>query len=115
MRQSRKAQNDIDCPQSCAKYGAHFAIKGLPVLPDGDVETHQDWVQRALESGHPPCRFERPRMNDFEILAIIERYLPQTTGVGRLLRVLRDEEHVACEQARFSRLYRIAIERSAAK
>jgi hypothetical protein len=54
-------------------------------------------------------------MNDFEILAIIERYLPETTGVGRLLRVLRDEEHVACEQARFSRLYRIAIERSAAK
>lgn len=93
----------------------HFASEGLSELPDGDIEAHQDWVQRALESGYSPDRSERPRMNDAEIIAIIERYLPQTKGVGRLLRVLRDEEQVACEQARFSRLYRAAVERSAAK
>lgn len=44
-------------------------------------------------------------------MAVIERHLGSTQGIGRLLRVLRDEEEIACEQARFTRLYRATLAR----
>lgn len=86
----------------------HFVSSGLAAHPDGDAATHRKWVSSALSGKKAPVQRQRQRLRDEEILALIERHRPSTTGVGRLLRVLRDYEGVACEQARFSRLYREA-------
>lgn len=86
----------------------HFVSKGIEAHPDGDAAAHRDWVLSALAGKKAPVQWQRERLRDEDILALIRRHLPRTTGVGRLLRVLRDREGVACEQARFSRLYREA-------
>ncbi|RWL75145.1 MAG: hypothetical protein EOR69_32010 [Mesorhizobium sp.] len=88
----------------------HFASEGLAICPGADASTHSGWVQSALAGRRAPARRQRPRLSDDDILALIKRHLPTMTGIGRLLRVLRNQEGVACEQARFSRLYRAAIE-----
>ncbi len=86
----------------------HFVQSGLETRPDGDAATHRDWVASVLCRKKAPVQRQRERLPDEDILALIQRHLPRTTGIGRLLRVLRDREGVACEQARFSRLYREA-------
>jgi hypothetical protein len=83
----------------------HFVSSGLVKKPAGDAAVHRDWVLNALSRKKAPVKKQRERLRDEDILALIERHLPRTTGVGRMLRVLRDHEGVACEQARFSRLY----------
>ena len=86
----------------------HFVSSGLVANPTGDVGVHRDWVLSALSRKKAPVKKQRERLRDKEILALIQQHLPRTSGIGRLLRLLRDREGVACEQARFSRLYREA-------
>lgn len=83
----------------------HFVSGVLKACPSGDAAAHRAWVLAALAGKKAPVQRQRERLRDEDILAFIKRHLPKTTGVGRLLRVLRDQEGVACEQARFSRLY----------
>jgi len=71
-------------------------------------------VESALESAVAPDRMRRPRRTDEEILQLISARLPSQSGIARILRALRDEEAVACEQSRFSRLYRTAVYRRTA-
>jgi hypothetical protein len=71
-------------------------------------------VESALAGVTPPERPSRPRCSDDEILGRILIRLQSQSGIARILRALRDEEGVACEQARFSRLYRTALEQRAA-
>ena len=87
----------------------HFVTEGLPTRPQADAAGHRDWVRAALAHQEAPRRVKRPRHSDQEIMAVIERHLGSTQGIGRLLRVLRDEEEIACEQARFTRLYRATL------
>ena len=70
-------------------------------------------VESALGSAVAPYRMRRPRRTDEEILQLISARLPSQSGIARILRVLRDEEGVACEQSRFSRLYRVAVDQRA--
>lgn len=100
-----------DFPQRAAY---HFTSKCLAEIPGGSIRDHKAWVTRVLASKTAPKREKRPRMNDDEIVNLIQRRLQTDKGIARLLRLVRDEEGVACEQARFSRLYRLAIERSPA-
>ncbi|AZO73517.1 hypothetical protein [Mesorhizobium sp. M1D.F.Ca.ET.043.01.1.1] len=86
----------------------HFVSEGLLARPGADANSHRVWVESVLTGRSAPLRRERPRVSDEDVLVLIKRHLPQMAGIGRLLRVLRDEEGVACEQARFSRLYRVA-------
>ncbi|MER8825329.1 hypothetical protein NKH73_02110 [Mesorhizobium sp. M0938] len=67
-------------------------------------------VEAAIGGVAAPDRPRRPRRNDLEIVQLILARLQTESGIARILRALRDEEGVACEQARFSRLYRLAIE-----
>lgn len=92
----------------------HFVTCGLSALPRAEAADHRDWVLATLADRHAPQRPQRPRLSDEAILSLIERHLTTTRGVGRLLRVLRDKEGIACEQARFTRLYWAAIERRTA-
>ena len=71
-------------------------------------------MEAALERAASPNRMRRPRRTDEEILRLISARLKSQGGIARILRALRDEEGVACEQSRFSRLYKTAIERRTA-
>lgn len=92
----------------------HFAGEGLGANPSGNVSEHRAWVEVAFAGQAAPIRPARPRLSDARIIELIAKHLPETRAVGRLLRVLRDHEGVACEQARFTRLYRTALERRVA-
>ena len=71
-------------------------------------------VETALEGVLPPDRLRRTRRTDEEIFQLILARLRSQTGIARILRALRDEEGVACEQSRFARLYRAAVVQRAA-
>lgn len=73
---------------------------------DGDYAAVAGALDKLIEPSRP-CRLRR---TDAEILEMIGVRLQSQLGVARILRALRDEEGVACEQSRFSRLYRAALE-----
>jgi hypothetical protein len=79
---------------------------------DGEQGRDADYaaVANALDKVTAPARPRRPRRTDADILEMIRARLPSQMGVARILRALRDEEGVACEQSRFSRLYRTALQ-----
>jgi hypothetical protein len=84
------------------------------VLPNGgmrDRDSDFAEVAAALKNATAPDRMRRPRRSDEEILRLISARLDSQEGIGRILRALRYEEGVACEQSRFTRLYRAAVER----
>lgn len=86
----------------------HFVEEILRHDPSGDLEAHAAAVDAALSEATAPVRARRPRKDDAEIREAIRRRLGSETGtgIGRLLRSLRVEDGIACEQARFGRLYR---------
>ncbi|RWF28129.1 hypothetical protein [Mesorhizobium sp.] len=88
----------------------HFAR--LVAINRGSYDRDADYaaVEAAMSAVTPPERARRPRRNDAEILQLILARLHTQSGIARILRALRDEEGVACEQSRFSRLYRTAME-----
>ena len=79
-----------------------------------DREADYAAVESALDGVDAPDRPNRPRRTDDEILKMIRTRLRSQSGIARILRALRDEDGVACEQARFSRLYRAAVEKASA-
>lgn len=86
----------------------HFASQALAGSSTESVEAHSDWVRAALSGHRAPIRPQRPRLSDLEIIEVIKRRMDFEPGAGGMLRALRHSEGVACEQARFSRLYRTA-------
>lgn len=93
---------------------AHFVRECLPALPDGDATAHAKWVAAALGQMTAPAIPVRRRSTDDAVLEVIHQYLGSGMTAARLLRVLRDQKGMACEQARFARLYRLATSRRAA-
>lgn len=91
----------------------HF-VRSIVFRNDTDRTADFATVEAALTGIAPPDRTSRPRRSDEEILGRILLRLRSESGIARMLRALRDEEGVACEQARFSRLYRTALEQSLA-
>jgi hypothetical protein len=85
------------------------ALKGNVQDRDADHAA----VEVALRGVATPERLRRPRRTDAEILQLILARLRSQSGIARILRALRDDEGVACEQARFSRLYKTALQRQA--
>lgn len=83
------------------------------VADDRQQDCHADYeaVASALAEVTAPERARRPRRSDAELLELIAARLQSQVGVARILRALRDEEGVACEQSRFSRLYQIALQK----
>jgi hypothetical protein len=83
------------------------------VAGDGQQDRRADYgaVTSALAKVTAPERLRRPRRSDAELLELIAGRLHSQLGVARILRALRDEEGVACEQSRFSRLYQIALQK----
>lgn len=81
---------------------SHF-VQHVP--PRQDRVADRETVLRLLGKHVRPQRAERPRLSDDEIVKAIANHLRSVTGIGRILRRLRDDDGIACEQRRFTRLY----------
>ncbi len=84
----------------------HFArlVTHLPVDRLGDTEA----VRAALDMVDAPVWPKRLHRTDAELLVIIAGRIAPRASASRLLRQLRDEDGIACEQGRFARLFRTA-------
>lgn len=89
---------------------SHFVREVACRVGYQDSEADSEAVRCALTKVAAPERARRPRQTDDEILRLIRQQLKSQSGVARVLRALRDQDGVACEQSRFSRLYRAAVE-----
>ncbi len=91
---------------------AHYA---KAVAPSDDPAEDAAAVSRTLQSHRAPARIERPRAGDDVLIMAIRRHLRATSGIGRILRRLREQDQIACEQRRFTRLYHAAVQQGAAQ
>jgi hypothetical protein len=84
---------------------AHFARNVLKNAPLGDLKSHKECVADLIKDWRKPLILRREQKTDDEIKACLSALWDQyVTSPSRLLRVLRDEKNIACEQGRFSRL-----------
>ena len=85
---------------------ADFTRWILPELPDADLEAHRGAVVRRLSSWAYNSRLIRERHTDEQLSALItEHWNDAGFSASRMLRYFRDELGIACEQARFARLF----------
>ena len=76
---------------------------------DHGVDYHRDLVARSLSALQHTQRIRREQRDDTDIVQLIIRNWAEAHGrSGRMLRILRDKEAVACEQSRFKRLFHAA-------
>jgi hypothetical protein len=89
-----------------ARIGAYLLERGI--RSKGEASGH---MTRLLAAQPPVPRYSRTRQSDQGILDVIAARLAQApaTSAHRMLRELRDDG-LACEQHRFSRLYRQAVQ-----
>jgi hypothetical protein len=79
--------------------------------PDA-LENHYALVNNLMNKMRKPEIVKRIVLNDNEIIELVPKMWARAKGKsGRMLRVLRDQELVACEQQRFSNLFKKAKER----
>jgi hypothetical protein len=84
----------------------HFAAVVLHNNPDGSLDAHRRAVRSALSRWRRQVIPDRPRRTDSELIALIRDNWKAAEGKsGRMLRVLRDDLGVACEQSRFIKLF----------
>lgn len=83
-------------------------------LADGDYATDAARVRASLAATKAPPRPARRAVTDEALLTLIRSRLSPRASASRLLRQLRDEDQIACEQGRFARLFRQAQTEGAA-
>jgi len=83
----------------------HFVERVLPSHPNADAHKHEQAVQTALAAWTAaPARIGARRSDD-ELRQVVRRHWDEAGGrTTRLLRILRDDLEIACEQGRFARL-----------
>lgn len=83
----------------------HFVTGILPVSPTEDAEAHSQQVALAQSGWERPASKAGIRLDDDELLKTIRTEWDSVQGRStQLLRKLRDELGIACEQGRFARL-----------
>lgn len=99
-----------------ARAARHFAQVVVAEMSHGSAEIHSKAVEQALASWRPAPSFERVRHDDDTLLRIISAHWSSAGGQSsKLLRVLRDDLNIACEQGRFVGLMkRLRAEREVA-
>src|SRR5436190_1107405 len=85
----------------------HFA-QAIAVPDDRRSEAeHADAVRRATQGWQAPARVARARHDDESLRALLHQHWEAAGGSSsRLLRLFRDQLHIACEQGRFATLAR---------
>jgi hypothetical protein len=88
----------------------HFVQAVLPRAPaGGDATSHQVAVEQSLIGLRSQADIRRNRVPDGEIIELIARHWTRADGKSaRMLRLLRDQLGLACEQGRFARLFQEA-------
>lgn len=85
----------------------HFVELILAKDPRGCAQRHANRVEAALRMWTVPPSSRRKRVTDEEIVALIREHWSAAQGQStRMLRLLRDDLGVACEQGRLSHLFR---------
>lgn len=93
-----------DYPQRIAR---HFVEHVLSLSPHSCAEEHAQIVEAILKDMPVARIIERKSLPDHEIVKIIDKNWDLANGSSaRMLRILRDQEHVACEQSRFAAIFR---------
>jgi hypothetical protein len=89
----------------------HFVDRILLKDPRGDHATHGEAVDALLLTRCAPSIPIRQRLSDSEVIGLIHEHWDGARGQSsRMLRFLRDELQVACEQSRFRTLFYAAKE-----
>lgn len=85
----------------------HFVENIMSDGNDGSAQKHADAIRAALSDWSYPQMVERVRLEDNEIVKLLEEHWDAAGGsTSKLLRVFRDDLKVACEQGRFAMLAR---------
>ncbi|MBF0097665.1 MAG: hypothetical protein HQM04_12145 [Magnetococcales bacterium] len=85
----------------------HFVLNILPInASTSNTEEHAEMVKSVLARLRPPVRQIRQKKSDTDIIATIQKLYDLSGGNSRcMLRLLRDQYGIACEQGRFSKLF----------
>ena len=90
-----------------ARAGRWFVEEIASTHPEGSADCHATAVSEALAQFSPPPQFSRSPRMDEEIADLILVNWERAEGKSsRMLRILRDNLGIACEQNRFARLFR---------
>jgi hypothetical protein len=90
---------------------AHFVEAVLSRHPQADFDGHAEAVERLLSGLRRQSTPVRARQSDSAIIDLIHRHWNDARGQSsRMLRLLRDNLGVACEQGRFRTLFLAARE-----
>ncbi|NKK03294.1 hypothetical protein GFL63_31945 [Rhizobium leguminosarum bv. viciae] len=83
----------------------HFVENVLAAAPLATAKEHAELVEIALSGWDRPLSKSGTRMSDSDLKSIVRDHWSRADGrATKLLRILRDELNIACEQKRFSRL-----------
>lgn len=96
-----------DFAQRCL---SHYVTNIWPVH-QGNVTLEEDKVllEMLAEGWRSPTLIVRETKDDEEIINLVPNLWNRANGKsGRMLRILRDEENIACEQGRFAQLFKVA-------
>ena len=84
----------------------HFAEVVLAELPNESADQHRAAVMKCLATWSAPRTPKRPRISDEQVQELIRKHWSDVAGQSsRMLRLLRDDLSVACEQGRFRALF----------
>lgn len=93
-----------DYPQRVARHFVSLIEHGGTIA---DARAHANAVLDALRDFAPPSLPDRTRADDETLCAVIRKRWDDANGSGaRMLRIIRDEEGLRCEQGRFASLFR---------
>lgn len=88
-----------------ARAACYFVEHVLPGREQDDVDAHEAAIQATLSSWTARSMRVGARRSDNELRQIIDQHWDVAGGrTTRLLRILRDDLGIACEQGRFARL-----------
>lgn len=104
----------LDGPQStlpgtrsdfASRAARHFVENVFSLAPLATAKEHAELVEVALAGWDRPSPKSGARMSDNDLKSIVRDHWSRADGRStKLLRILRDELNIACEQKRFSRL-----------
>jgi hypothetical protein len=87
----------------------HFAEEVFRENPTGSLEDHKKSAQLCLSGWQRAVQFSRKPLSDEEIIELIlQKTNVMQSSASKGLRYLRDVENIACEQGRFSDLFKRA-------
>jgi hypothetical protein len=85
----------------------HFVREIVAVHPNGSAVQHSEAVSASLAGLSSPPIYERTRLDDDRLAWVIRENWDKAGGQStKLLRLLRDDLNIACEQGRFLGLVR---------